>query len=1195
MKKIKLKYISILIIILIICVTGFIITDNKNAYAENMSDGTLILDSSYSSVSDFFDDTNTYDVDSVSHLSNAPNIRYGVPYAGFEDNIKNGNLVSTDTNITIFTPGLGSGAEAWSNNYHLKNTEKSAVDNEGFELHEGSLPYLIAKRQNAEILKIEIRNKDVEGETSGSSFSFEYGIKIYGVAKIYNESGFTYARLPNSKAFYSNDMENVNWTTPKVIVFDYSKADMDNDKTYYEFNYMMSTIALLYKQTNNVLPKFNLIGHSRGGLTNMRYALDHPDMVNNIISIGTPYFGSEAAEFVLDGAVSDDEKAYDDINNKTKQSQLAARWNGMYNALYSNIRLTTIGITTNFYYGLEAFEEEIFSHYVLEEGNTEKIYQMVKDLHLELSLFSIYYNIFACFGDLAGANNYVANKVSENNADLSKQEVLNYLNNHVAIGDICNGFADFLGDLFVGIDSQLGTGISSSGNMLSYYGANAVNFYLMEADRTPQNKMYKDSLDINTDDHDYVARNTFPITHNTELYIDQVITKVLDELSLVEYSTETSRFMYFAPIFETGSEDLDDYKFMGSVGYENDMHFTVPSTYSGEDVKEIDSGAFRIRSGNNTGEPMNNIYVTLPNTVTKIEPRTFEGMYLLETVNLPSSLTEIGERAFKDCTSLSNYGILGIDENGITTYTLPSNLRTIGNMAFYNTGTVSVNIPARVTSIGAGAFAMCDDLYSINVDDGNTNYSVVNNGLIYTYTINDGEDIIKSLIQVACPVGTSYIVPSTVNKIASYAFAGKTNLTTIDMSSVETVEPLAFWNCTNLDTFFATDLRNIALNALEGTKKFSDSADGSLIVGNVLVAYFGTENTVKLSEILENTACYVNSYAFVTSEVSTLVVDVSNVNIYSNAFLARMPLDHVIFTQIPDEISPYAFGDYDEETNRPFNVYKLPEIIWTNPGFDGITVQNLTTTVAFMTSEDALIYTQPYLYGATFTENEALQLYSEKWIDNYGNVYSYGDVIAVPDVYLTFHPYVENSLSLFIGDSLIWSYTITEDTTFTLTQNTITINNGTPISLNTSVSQYHYFAGWFDNATGTGNAITSFTYYIDGENNVNALYFRENPKEYHLRIYDIDQTLSYYVAQTIYFTVNTFTSPDFDLLTLYMPEFELPVLGYFPNMSFNESQRITTLNYAKFEEIQAQTNDRYYLRVYVRRSDSPWDMGDTGY
>ena len=83
-----------------------------------------------------------------------------------------------------------------------------------------------------------------------------------------------------------------------IILFNALNPGYDNDYIYTQFNYMMSKVLIEAKNQNGgKLPKVNLIGHSRGGLTNMQYALDHPDLVDNMYSFGTPYIGTTLAEF----------------------------------------------------------------------------------------------------------------------------------------------------------------------------------------------------------------------------------------------------------------------------------------------------------------------------------------------------------------------------------------------------------------------------------------------------------------------------------------------------------------------------------------------------------------------------------------------------------------------------------------------------------------------------------------------------------------------------------------------------------------------------------------------------------------------------------------------------------------------------------------------------------------------------------
>ena len=188
-----------------------------------------------------------------------------------------------------------------------------------------------------------------------------------------------------------------------------------------------------------------------------------------------------------------------------------------------------------------------------------------------------------------------------------------------------------------------------------------------------------------------------------------------------------------------------------------------------------------------------------------------------------------------------------------------------------------------------------------------------------------------------------------------------------------------------------------------------------------------------------------------------------------------------------------------------------------------------------------------------------------------------------------------NAFSLYNGNTLVWSYIVTEDTTFTLTMNTISVNGGEAIQLNVILAQYYYFVGWCDNALGTGTPYTTLTFVVDGESNVNALYFVQQAKVYEIRIYDVDSNLSYSQVYTLYYTVNTFTSLDFDLLSLYFPDMSYPVLGYFPNRSLQSFQEITEITYEDFVDFQENTGDRYYRNIYIWRSDSPRDMGDTDF
>ena len=68
----------------------------------------------------------------------------------------------------------------------------------------------------------------------------------------------------------------------------------------------------------------------------------------------------------------------------------------------------------------------------------------------------------------------------------------------------------------------------------------------------------------------------------------------------------------------------------------------------------------------------------------------------LENINLPSTLLEISERAFYNCSSLKEDVVLN------------EGLQTIGNYAFFGCSSLkSITLPSTMTDIGDSAFASC--------------------------------------------------------------------------------------------------------------------------------------------------------------------------------------------------------------------------------------------------------------------------------------------------------------------------------------------------------------------------------------------------------------------------------------------------------------------------------------------------------
>ena len=103
--------------------------------------------------------------------------------------------------------------------------------------------------------------------------------------------------------------------------------------------------------------------------------------------------------------------------------------------------------------------------------------------------------------------------------------------------------------------------------------------------------------------------------------------------------------------------------------------------------------------------------VVVKEGITNIGDGAFRECVKIESVELPTSCTIIGDSAFCGCVALDSIVI-------------PEGVTSIGNYAFYCcTGLTSVTIPNSVTSIGESAFDACLELATITIPEGVTEIS----------------------------------------------------------------------------------------------------------------------------------------------------------------------------------------------------------------------------------------------------------------------------------------------------------------------------------------------------------------------------------------------------------------------------------------------------------------------------------------
>jgi hypothetical protein len=141
----------------------------------------------------------------------------------------------------------------------------------------------------------------------------------------------------------------------------------------------------------------------------------------------------------------------------------------------------------------------------------------------------------------------------------------------------------------------------------------------------------------------------------------------------------------------------------------------------------------------------------------------------LTNVALPNNLATIPKSTFEGCSSLASFNI-------------PSTITNIEELAFAESGLVSVTIPDTVTSLGVGVFDYCDKLVSVTVPG---SIAVITNAMfaecsrLTSVTLGEGLRYIGNSAFDNCSSLWSITIPSTVTNLQSWAFGDCTALTSV--------------------------------------------------------------------------------------------------------------------------------------------------------------------------------------------------------------------------------------------------------------------------------------------------------------------------------------------------------------------------------------------------------------------------------
>ena len=185
----------------------------------------------------------------------------------------------------------------------------------------------------------------------------------------------------------------------------------------------------------------------------------------------------------------------------------------------------------------------------------------------------------------------------------------------------------------------------------------------------------------------------------------------------------------------------------------------------------------------------------------------------LTQFEIPASVTEIGEGAFKDCASLTTL-----------TFATGSTIAVISKNAFYGTGILSIDLPASVTEIADSAFQSATQLATVTFK-GNSVASIgvsAFNGCTLLTQIDLSEltnltTIGNSAFQASGI--TSVTLPSSVNSVGTNVFFNCKSLLSADLTNaqVTALTQYFFRNCSALTTVKlpkALSANGLAANAL---------------------------------------------------------------------------------------------------------------------------------------------------------------------------------------------------------------------------------------------------------------------------------------------------------------------------------------------------------------------------------------------
>ena len=298
-----------------------------------------------------------------------------------------------------------------------------------------------------------------------------------------------------------------------------------------------------------------------------------------------------------------------------------------------------------------------------------------------------------------------------------------------------------------------------------------------------------------------------------------------------------------APFKEEYNIDNNSYLsyFFGGTSYV--YNHLIPSTLT---TIYINEGSIGI--ANNAFRGTSIVSVNIPSTVTTIGEMAFNRCNNMKTINLPNSITSIGVWAFAECSNLESIII-------------PNNVQNIGHYAFYNCiNLTSITLPDNLITISDSLLEGCESLISITIPNNVTK--------------------IENYVFKGCSNLENIIIPDSVTNIGIAAFENCISLNDIVLpNSILSIGQRAFYACYNLNNIaLSTNMQSIQKHTFKDCVSLKSITIPSSIVfidNDVFLGCNSLENII----VDENNSGYksIDGVVFTKDEIILLQYPIGNI------------------------------------------------------------------------------------------------------------------------------------------------------------------------------------------------------------------------------------------------------------------------------------------------------------------------------